>query len=370
MTAAPSRPPLPDIHDVIRDLASSPERVEDICFELFPQGFVQEGRRFRIGSLAGDEGQSLSVLLSADPATGKLGNWKDFSTGEGGDVLDLVAQVLYGGDKRSAFRWALDRLKIKRMDPAAFERHSREAERRAKERAKEARRREAEKKATAWRIWHGEASPALFDTPLEFYLRDRGIALSAAPSTGALRFHPDLALPYRRGFAPAMVAAVVSPRGEFLGCHRTYLICRDNGRWDRLREEVDGIDGKAFLGPISGGYISLSKGPSAKTLANAPEGDRAILIEGIEDGLIMAIARPDFRVLAGLSVGNLGAIRLPPAVKERVLFLDNDEEPQALAGAEKAKASQAAFARADGAVLKALKLKGAKDPNEFIRKSS
>lgn len=362
------RPPLPDIRDIVRDLASTPERVEDICFELFPAGYVQEGRRFRIGSLAGDEGQSLSVLLSPDRATGKLGNWKDFSTGEGGDILDLVAQVIYGGDKKAAFRWALDRLKIKRMDPAAYERHNRDAERRAKERAKEARRRDAEKKASAWRIWHDEASATIFDTPVEFYLRDRGIRLQDAPSTGSLRFHPDLPLPYRRGSAPAMVAAVVSPQGVFLGCHRTYLVCRASGLWDRYREDEDGIDGKAFLGPISGGYISISKGASGQSLGKAPEGDKALIIEGIEDALVMAIARPDFRVLAALSLGNLGMIRLPAAVKTRVFFLDNDEHPQALAGAEKAMAAQTAYARADGAELRALKLSNAKDPNEFIRK--
>lgn len=364
---AQTRPELPDIRDVIRDLASSPEKVEDMCFEFFPEGYVHNDR-FRIGSLAGDAGQSLSVLLHPAPGTGKIGNWKDFSTGEGGDILDLAAQVLYAGDKKAAFRWALDRLKIRRMDPQAYKQHSREAERHAKERAKEAAKKEGEKKANAWRVWHDEATPIIADTPVEFYLRDRGIRLSDAPSTGALRFHPDLPLPYRRGFAPAMVGIVVSPAGDFLGCHRTYLTCRADGTWDRFREELDGIDGKFFLGGIGGGYVSISKGPSGKTLANAPDGDKGLMIEGIEDAIIMAITRPDFRVLACLSVGNMAAIRLPAAIRERVLFLDNDEHPQALAGAEKAKAAQMEFARADGATLRVVKLTAAKDPNDLLRK--
>lgn len=54
---------------------------------LYPNGFVERPgeRRFRIGDVYGAEGQSVSVALSGE----KKGCWYDFSTGEGGDILDL-----------------------------------------------------------------------------------------------------------------------------------------------------------------------------------------------------------------------------------------------------------------------------------------
>lgn len=60
--------------------------VPAIAAYLLPNGKRQSGE-WKCGSTGGDAGQSLSVRLSG----AKAGVWKDFSSGEGGDILDLWA---------------------------------------------------------------------------------------------------------------------------------------------------------------------------------------------------------------------------------------------------------------------------------------
>lgn len=55
---------------------------------LLPAG-KEQNREWTVGSVAGDAGKSLKVRLTGEHA----GNWKDFATGEGGDLLDLWAIV-------------------------------------------------------------------------------------------------------------------------------------------------------------------------------------------------------------------------------------------------------------------------------------
>jgi twinkle protein len=59
-----------------------------VASNLLPNG-KKVGREWKAGSLDGEAGQSLSVCLSGV----KAGVWKDFSTGEGGDLLDLWAKT-------------------------------------------------------------------------------------------------------------------------------------------------------------------------------------------------------------------------------------------------------------------------------------
>lgn len=53
---------------------------------LLPRG-KREGREYVAGDINGSEGKSLKVSLSGDRA----GRWKDFATGQGGDLIDLWA---------------------------------------------------------------------------------------------------------------------------------------------------------------------------------------------------------------------------------------------------------------------------------------
>ncbi len=61
-------------------------QLESVMGYLYPGGFADpKGKKFYIGSVHGEEGESLSVELSGQ----KAGLWHDFATGDGGDIFDL-----------------------------------------------------------------------------------------------------------------------------------------------------------------------------------------------------------------------------------------------------------------------------------------
>ena len=61
-------------------------QLEGVLGYLYPNGFAdKKGRKFYVGSVDGEEGESLSVELDGP----KAGLWHDFATGEGGDIFDL-----------------------------------------------------------------------------------------------------------------------------------------------------------------------------------------------------------------------------------------------------------------------------------------
>lgn len=71
-----------------------------IAAYLLPQG-KRQGPEWKAGSVSGEPGNSLSVRLTGT----KAGTWKDFASGEGGDLLDLFAAVR-GGSIGEAMREA------------------------------------------------------------------------------------------------------------------------------------------------------------------------------------------------------------------------------------------------------------------------
>ena len=73
------------------------DRLEDVLFHLFPAGYV-DGRKFFVGNVRGDHGDSMDVALDGAEA----GLWSDFATGDGGDIFDLWAAAR-GWDTRRDF---------------------------------------------------------------------------------------------------------------------------------------------------------------------------------------------------------------------------------------------------------------------------
>jgi hypothetical protein len=93
---------------------------------------------------------------------------------------------------------------------------------------------------------------------------------------------------------------------------------------------------KKVLGRALGGRIGLSSGDGPRggkgaPLAQCPPGTRVYIAEGIETALSAVILKPEARVLACVSLANMGQIELPRNVAEVVLLSDNDTNPQALA---------------------------------------
>lgn len=96
--------PPPRASDVSAELA---RHIQSLIQDLLPASKRMSGT-LAVGSVAGERGQSLRVQVSGP----RRGRWADYATGECGDALDLVAAVLFNGDLRRAYGWALNWLGI------------------------------------------------------------------------------------------------------------------------------------------------------------------------------------------------------------------------------------------------------------------
>lgn len=309
---------LVEITDIAKMLAQD---IDSVVRNLLPAA-RQEGPEWRVGSCAGEAGRSMAIHRHGV----KRGVWSDFSDrGKGGDALDLVAHVAFGGDKKMALQWARRWLGLDQMDPAALKKTKAKIEARARADEKKSIEAAERRQRVAKAIWLS-AQADLAGTLVAQYLIGRGIALNAlARAPRALRFAPALDYPpsMHDGVVsawPAMVAAICNGDGEHIATHRTYLNCVMPG----VVKKAPVKDAKLTLGSYRGGFITLARGASGKALKDAPPGDKVIVCEGIEDGLTLALACPEYRVLAAISVSNFGNLHLPPAITDVVIAADND----------------------------------------------
>ncbi len=322
-----SRLDVREIKDLLQGLCPG------LVHELVPLARPQGRGFFAPNPTRGGRDSRTSFYIRAN------GNWNEYDSGESGDILNLIAYVA-GLDPKSldgrryAVQWAKNRLGIDDATP-----HARaEAVEKARRDAAERRRRAEEAAAKREAFVSQRVAAILADTqPLEpggivsRYLLGRGLDLSAiAHPAPALAFHPrlkhwacdDLHL------GPAMVAAV------HVGAQRPAVHCT-------FLEERDGAVTKArlpnpklMLGPVRGGVVPISLGPSGRRLndvAAAGEADDVILAEGIETSIAIAIAMPECRVWACLSLGGIGFAPIAhPGINRVIVALENDVSEQAL----------------------------------------
>jgi hypothetical protein len=334
-------------------VAGLTDRIEDLCFALFPAGYVDQ-REFCIGSVAGEEGQSLRCCV----AGAKAGVWCDFADRNmKGDALDLVAQALYRGDKRPAIVWAKAWLGLDdTAQPAAP--NPRQAV------PKQKRQTVADYSGRARQIWMG-AQPSLRGTPAERYLKSRGIDLNRlGRQPGALRFVPWLHNTESDRSWPAIVTAISDAEGRQTATHRLWLA--EDGS-----DKAPLTKAKKVLGPYQGGAIRLWRGITQKPLKDAPPGDELVLCEGIEDGLTVAQECPWLRVMAAISVSNLANIALPPSIATVTIMADNDppNPNRDDGGSEANDALNAAIARfmGEGRKVRVARSPVGKDINDLLR---
>ena len=83
------------------------QHARSLCRELLPEGTI-EGNNYRIGNAHGEKGKSMSVRLDGENA----GEWKDFESGDGGDLIDLVSKNL-GIPIKDSMEWLKRRYGIK-----------------------------------------------------------------------------------------------------------------------------------------------------------------------------------------------------------------------------------------------------------------
>lgn len=289
------------------------DRIGSLAPELFPAG-RRDGHEWRVGSLAGERGQSLAIRLTGD----RRGVWADFSSGERGDALDLVAATLFQGNRREALAWSRRWLGV--TEDPGIEPEIRRPTLSPRRIDGELDRDAQSRRAAARKLW-SEAAPGIGGTPVEAYLAGRGIELrDLGRAPGALRYHPAIWCGDVRRPLPAMLGAICGPTGKLSAIHRTWLAQGPDGTWVKASVETP----KKVLGGFAGGSIRLWRGASGKALALAPEGEAAVIAEGIETGLSVAIACPERRVLCAVSLSNMGRIQVPDAIREIIIAADND----------------------------------------------
>jgi phage/plasmid primase-like uncharacterized protein len=99
-------------------------------------------------------------------------------------------------------------------------------------------------------------------------------------------------------------------------------------------------------------------------MRQAPEGDVVAIAEGIETALSVAIACPELRVLAAVSLSNLGNLRLPPAITGVILCADDDGDNRQAAGALQRAIDRYA---AEGRTVRIARLSAGGDFNDVLR---
>lgn len=337
-----------DFTQVVEELRARPLEVAQ---RYAPGGYVDKGKYWALNPMRNDRSIGSFYINLAGPHAGRF---FDHATGDGGDMLDLI-QGAIGSNRRGALDEAIAFLGLGGdLTPQQQRLRDRQAARAraAAERSRQdAEQDVARKRRRAHAMWL-HAQPDLSGTPVAEYLANRGIGLAQlGHSPGCIRFHP--ALPYKEidketgeifeGEYPAMVTAIHGPAdGEgipaFWSVHRTWLAPLPDGSiWTAPVPKA-----KKCYGSPKGGFMRLWRGRTDgkmnRNLSKAGDSLRVFVTEGIEDGLSVALTRPEARVLCAYSVGNFAEMVLPPQVSHVTLVADND-------GPEGAKALEKALAR-------------------------
>jgi hypothetical protein len=216
--------------------------------------------------------------------------------------------------------------------------------------------------------------------PVDRYLKGRGVDLAVlGRAPAALRYAPSLWYGDGRRF-PAMVAAISGDRGEFLAVHRTFLELQPDDRVTKAPV----LDPKKTLGSYRGGSIKIWRGRSERPWLQMEMRSTVVIGEGIEDALSALVGaeiafpvrgrRPaapvparQLRVVAAVSLDNLGALELPCQV-DRVVLLAQRDAP----GSPAARALAAAVRWFEARAITVLLLPppawpGVKDLNDALR---
>lgn len=361
-----SRPPLPYAPKEIRERLQ--RRFPELLGRLGVKDQPRNGIVTPLNPRRNDRRPGSFVIWTSGEG---IGAWRDYATGEHGDVYDLITYLLRLTAWIDGYWWALEFLGLERghvrsasqaqLDAQLAERERKAAEARAgADLAKKAR--------AAAALWFA-CEPQIKGTPVWTYLTEaRGLPLERlGRQPGAIRFHPALEhVAKDTGEVtewPAMVSVMShGSDGQPRAVHRTWLMPDGSGK-----APVD--KAKKMRGPARGCAIRLWKGGSLLSPEKAAlVGERKTLIvtEGIEDGLTAAIAAPTSRVWAAGSLSLMQALEWPACAGAVVLVADNDwDTPEALAAFDKTLATWREMAK--GRPLKAVRAAAGKDLNDWAR---
>ncbi len=285
-------------------------RVMSLAQWLLPSG-KRAGNYWQAGDAFGATGTSLYLHLAGERA----GNWRDAATGEGGDLLDLIA-LQNGSTLFEAMTTAQALLGNGDLSPAGAQK--------AKIHARDT-------KKAAIGLWR-HARPLMTDYGRhgQAYLQGRMIAPQHFTD---LRFQqeawvdvtnyadipPDYPVVVRKdgriiATLPAIIAAVRNDAGEMIAVHRTFLDLNEP-----MKARV--AEPKRALGMITGGACWLR-----------PQGGYLVIAEGLETAMSLGMAFPTAAIAAGITAHHMTVMNISARFNHVLIAADNDNAGRRAAG--------------------------------------
>lgn len=292
------------------------------------------------------------------------GCWKDYATGDQGDVLDLITFV-NRCDRKQALAWAEDFCGVRGMTPEQRRQAADAARDRETRRAADLEKQARQNRLRALKLFYASAE-TIRGTAAETYLAGRGIDLDRAKYIKhTFRFNPAAEYWLGRQIGddgktiaagprfPALVSAMADEAGRICACHLTFLQPDGSGKAP--------VEKPKLMWPTTKGLvIRVSRGD-----VNEDAGEQSViaLTEGIEDAFSIVMARPDLRVWAAGSLSGYLTVPDHERVRGYLMFRDNDwDKPEAVALFERAERRIRAF----GKPVQVLTVAKGKDVNELL----
>jgi len=322
------------------------DRIQGVCHWLLPDG-RRVGSNWRCNNPKLDApGQTPEMRVYF---SGVVGSWKDFRSGDKGDVVRLI-EYIHDTDFVGAMRLAKDFLGLGRLSADERRKFEDAAAKRQEVAAKKAKKKEDRKRMHCEKRFleaalFGAGSPAEVHAR-RYWSETRGIDIGRVENLDRTSFRFSPSVEYWRMSEyrpdpetgrltkvkegprfPAILCAMRSVLGQFVDHHVTFL---DHVRADKV-DLGPKQNPRLMACPNAGSVIRISHGPEGKLPEHSEEPHPLILAEGVETALSLALALPECRVWA---CGSISGIKNAPVtfpfVSEIYVAGENDwDKPQA-----------------------------------------
>lgn len=230
------------------------------------------------------------------------GQFYDYATNEGGDIISLYA-YLKGCSQYEAACQLLGRSVSFKNDNMAYTP------------AKVPKPPKVNLDEYINKLWNESLNPQ--NSIVESYLNHRGLVLQDIPR--CIRYHPSLYHKPTCEYFPAMLSAVTRYGSDkIIALHRTYLKVKGEHS-----SKADVLPNKMMLGQVKGGTVML-------TSANP----KLVITEGIETALSV-YAATGFSTWASLSASGMVSVQVPPTNITQEIIIAADADATGIAAANK-----------------------------------